>query len=487
MSLGMGTDAATRVQVQALLDAALCGELTEVDAQRLHGLGPEAVTLFALAMARRVAALEAAGTKASIPDPATPSGQVPVYAKPAANQRRKRPGARPGHPGTRRPRPEKIDDHQSHRLPRCPHCDGTLQRSSRTRTRVIEDIPENITPVVTAHTIHRDYCRRCKKHVEPVVPDALPRCTIGHHLISLTAWFHYGLGITINSIVSILAGHLHTKLTPGGLLAAWMRMAWILEPWYDEIGTQAKNSAVLHADETGWRVEGQTCWLWCFTNARTCYYMVDGTRGSPALQAFFTEAFDGTLVTDFWAAYGAVRAADRQYCLVHLLREIERVDQRNAAPAWQAFAKMLRRLLHDALRLRARPDFTPQRHASRIARLEKRLSALADGDFADADAARLARRLARHRDHLFTFLYKPNVPADNNHAERQIRPAVIIRKNSQSNRSDEGAAAQAILMSIYRTLRLRSLNPTGTIAHALRTYLQTGELPPFPKPPIADG
>jgi hypothetical protein len=99
-------------------------------------------------------------------------------------------------------------------------------------------------------------------------------------------------------------------------------------------------------------------------------------------------------------------------------REIERVDQRNTTPAWQAFAKTLRRLLHDALRLRARPDFSPQRYARRITRLEQRLAALADRRYADADATRLARRLDRHRDHLFTFLHKPDMPPDNNHAER---------------------------------------------------------------------
>jgi len=483
----MGTDASTRVQVQAILDAAMRGELAEADARRLHALGPEAVVLFALAMARRVAGITAAEAKASSPDPSTPSGQVPIYTKPTANKRRKRPGAKPGHPGRRRPPPEKINKHQSHRLRRCPHCDGKLQRSSRTRTRIIEDIPESITPVVTEHTIHRDYCPRCKRHVEPVVPDALPKCTIGHHLISLTAWFHYGLGITINSILSILAYHLQTKLTSGGLVAAWMRVAIILEPWYDQIGEQAKKAAVLHADETGWRIEGQTCWLWCFATAQTCYYMIDGSRGSPALRSFFTEVFDGTLVTDFWAAYESVCAADRQKCLAHLLREIERVDLRNDTPSWQAFAKKLRRLVHDALRLRARPDFTPKRYADRIARLERRLAVLADGEYGDADATRLARRLARHRDHLFTFLHKPDVPADNNHAERQIRPAVIIRKNSQSNRSDDGAATQAIFMSIYRTLRLRGLDPNKTIANALRTYLTSGQLPPLPDAPTADG
>ena len=208
----MGTDATTRAQVQTLLDATLRGELAEADAQRLYALGPEAVTLVLLATTQRLAQLRQTEPTPPAIDPATPSGQVPIYTKATASKRRKRPGAKPGHPGARRPRPEKIDERQDHRLPRCPHCDGKLQRSSRSRTRVIEDIPETIPPVVTEHTIHRDYCPRCKQHVEPVVPDALPRCAIGHHLISLTAWFHYGLGITINSIISILDHHLQTKI-----------------------------------------------------------------------------------------------------------------------------------------------------------------------------------------------------------------------------------------------------------------------------------
>ena len=95
--------------------------------------------------------------------------------------------------------------------------------------------------------------------------------------------------------------------------------------------------------------------------------------------------------------------------------------------------------------------------------------------------------LSRHRDHLFTFLDKVEVPFDNNHAERQIRPAVIIRKNSLCNRSDDGAHTQAVLMSVYRTLRLRGHDPTKTIADALRQMLQTGTLPPLPTQTVADG
>ncbi len=105
----------------------------------------------------------------------------------------------------------------------------------------------------------------------------------------------------------------------------------------------------------------------------------------------------------------------------------------------------------------------------------------------DGDTRRLTNRLRKYAEFIFTFLDDADVAFENNFAERQIRPAVILRKNSQSNRSDRGAAPQAILMSVYRTMKLRGLNPTKSIADALRTYLATGQLPPLPDADIADG
>ena len=506
----MKSESTSATAVDALIGAALRGALTEAQAEQLSKQEPEVVVLALLAASQRIAEqgqriaeqgqriAELQGrAQATPPSPATPSGMLPIYTKPDAAQRRKPPGARPGHPGRRRRRPARIDRRQTHRLKRCPRCGGRLQRCQRRRTRVVEDIPEDIQPVVTEHTIHRDYCPRCRKHVEPVVPDAMPGATLGHQVIALTSWFHYGLGITIDHIVEILAGHLQTKLTPGGLIDAWRRLAEALQAWYEQIGEQARRSAHLHADETGWRVDGRTHWLWCFANDDSCYYMIDRCRGSPALQKFFTEDFAGVLITDFWAPYESVCAEDRQYCLVHLLRELEKVDLRNDGDAWRAFAKTLRRLLHDAIRLRKRPDFAPGKFPRRVDRLNTRLAALAseshathgalDGESADKDVRRLKRRLRRYGEFIFTFLDYTNVSFENNFAERQIRPAVILRKNSQSNRSPRGAATQAILMSVYRTLRLRGLNPTRTIADALKTYLATGALPPLPPARTADG
>ncbi len=478
----------------ALIDAAVRGELGQGEALRLCRECPEVVTLALLAAAKRIAERDTriveqeeriaelqGQAKEQSPSPSTPSGMVPIYTKPNTTKRRKKPGAKKGHSGHRRKTPERIDERETHRLKHCPGCGGPLQRCDHKRTRTIEDIPEEIEPVVTEHTIHRDYCPQCKKHVEPVVPDAMPRATLGHHLISLTSWFHYGLGVTIDQIIEILSYHLQTELTPGGLINAWQRLSEILLSWYEQIAEEAKNSAYLHADETGWRINGQGCWLWCFANDRNCYYMIEYCRGSPVLQKFFTDQFDGVLITDFWAAYDSVDAGDRQKCLPHLLRELEKVDKRNDSAEWQAFAKKLRRLLRDGIRLRKRSDFASKRYQSRINRLNHRVGEMAHEEHADADAKRLTKRLRRYGEYLFTFLDYPYVTADNNFGERQIRPAVILRKNSQSNRSDRGAATQAVLMSVYRTLKLRGLNPTKTITNALKTYLNTGTLPQLPE------
>jgi transposase len=490
----MDAETGKEARTQAIIAMALQGELTKRQAEELYRLGPEAVALAMLAVAKRIAEqgvqiteleskLKAAGQLC----PSTPSGQRPVYTKPPAPKRKGKPGARPGHRGSRRAKPERIDRRQEHHAECCPNCRGPVGQSKTQRSRYVEDIAEDARTEMTEHVIHRAWCPKCKKYVEPIVPDALPSASLGHRIVAMTSWLHYGLGVTISQIVGILGYHLQTKLTPGGLVNMWHRLAAILEVWYKQIAEEARKSAVLHADETGWRVLGLTYWLWCFASRDVCYYIIDRCRGSPVLQKFFIDAFQGVLVRDFWAPYNAVCAEDHQCCLVHLLRELEKVDLRNDSGQWKAFAKKLRRLVRDGIRLRKRPDFEPGKYASRIRRIDARLMDLARGQYGDADAARLGKRLRKHRDNLFTFLDYRDVPFENNFAERQIRPAVILRKNSQSNRSEKGAATQAILMSVYRTLKLRGHDPIQTITAALRTYVATGKLPPLPPPVAANG
>ena len=117
----------------------------------------------------------------------------------------------------------------------------------------------------------------------------------------------------------------------------------------------------------------------------------------------------------------------------------------------------------------------------------RRLDELINTPWEDSQARRLIKRLRRHRDEVFTFLDQPGVPFENNAAERAIRPAVIIRKNSYGNRSAPGADVQAVLMSVMFTLKKRGHNPVKTVVEALTTYLQTGQLPPLPQKTAPSG
>lgn len=449
-------------------------DLTEEKARELYAQGPEAVVWALLklsALAREKAAAK--------PDPATPSAMIPPYKKPARKGRRKKPGRKEGHKGERRLAPPRIDRREEHRLQCCPDCGGPIRPTRKRRRRVVEDI-EQTRATITEHLIHSHYCARCKKRVEPKVTQAMPRATVGNRALALSSWLHYGLGNSLSQVTSVFNSLFHFPLSEGGLAQMWRRLADALEPWYDQIITEANGSAVLHADETGWRVNGKTHWLWCFTNPALTCYLIDPSRGSKVLTEFLGECFEGMLISDFFSAYNVVAREQRQVCLAHLLREIKKVSERDDGNEWRAFAKKLKRLLRDALRLAAHPDRTAEKFLMLRYRLQCRITKMCNADYEHPDCSRLVKRLIRHRDSLLEFLYNPDVPPDNNRAEREIRPAVIARKNSFHNMSDRGARTQSVLMSIYRTLKLRGHDPIESIADALALHIATDQLPALP-------
>ena len=473
--------------------------LNRDEAEKIYSQGSEQTIFVLLELSAEVQRLR--GNDPVSGTPSAPPSATPVHKKPttpAGKKKRTKRGAKRGHPGASRPAPEQIDRREEHHLEQCPDCGGPVtprRGKSATRTRLIEDIPEQLTSEVTEHTLHCAYCPTCKKTVEPKVADALPGSRLGHRALALSTWFHYGLGITLSHIREVLDAHLHFSISQGQLINWGHRLTEVLTPWYNEIGEAVKSSGTINADETGWRVTGKTHWLWCFSGSDATYYLIDRSRGSPALTKFFTEAVDGILVTDFWQAYNRVECGGRQKCLPHLFREIDATSDKDASESWRRFAKKLGRLLRDGLRLKKAGDISTETYERRSQRIKNRLkslvkkSVLEENANADpnANVVRLCKRLRRHEDEIFTFLDHENVPADNNAGEREIRPAVIIRKNSNGNQSDRGASTQAVLMTVYRTLKKRGLNPLDEIVAALRHYCIHGQLPPLPnKNPATD-
>ena len=410
----------------------------------------------------------------------TPSAMQPAYSKPPARKRRRKPGRKNVHPGARRPAPVHIDRTLEHTLTECPKCLNPLGEPCGKHSRIVEDIPP-VKPEVIEHVVYEYECAPCGTTVSAPMTDALPRATIGLRLTLLSAFLHYALGMTTRNICAWLGTFCQFQVTPGGLVLQWQRLAAILKPVYDDLAEGAKLSAVLNVDESGWRILGRTAWLWCFTTARLAYYVLTPSRAGPVVKQVLGEVFQGILITDFFGAYGRIVAFAKQKCVVHLLREVKEVSLRNRSAEWQRFARRLKRLVHEALKLVIdRERLGEGVYGRRVANLHIRLADIFGISYRDADCNRLSKRLAKHSDEVLTFLLHRGVQASNNHAERQIRFAVIMRKNYFGNRSMRGAETQAILMSVFRTCRLRGVDPIAFLAESVAAAIRSGSPLPIP-------
>jgi transposase len=405
--------------------------------------------------------------------PTTPSGMTPVYLKPSHGKRKKQPGRNRGHEGVSRRQPKKVDHYKEHILNRCPECHTLLKEPVKTYRRYTEDIPP-IEPEVTEHTIHGYWCPGCKKIVYPKVTDALPNAMIGLRLVVFTAWLHYLIGVSVNNLVKMMAAFSHFKVSAGGLTQAWKTLASILEPFYSDIGQKVAQSAILNADETGWRLNGITHWLWCFATQKLCYYIITKSRASPVVKDFLGIMFKGILICDFWSAYNKISALAKQRCFYHLFTELVKVDKRNPSLEWEAFRKKLSRLLKDAIRLSNRKERLDLKDYVRLKkRLYNRLDQFLKATYEDKDAIRLIKRLKRHRNELFTFLEYEGISPYNNHAEQQMRKPVLTRKVSQQNRSHQGAKTQAVLMTLFRSAELQDKNPIETVLSLAKSAIES--------------
>ena len=92
----------------------------------------------------------------------------------------------------------------------------------------------------------------------------------------------------------------------------------------------------------------------------------------------------------------------------------------------------------------------------------------------DAPMRVLCQRVERFLPELFTFVAEPRASADNNAAERSLRPTVVSRKISGGTRSPEGSNTKSVLASLFGTWRLRGRNPY----QALNSILSRSQLAP---------
>jgi len=346
-----------------------------------------------------------------------------------------------------------------HAIEQCPTCGIRLLGGSVKRRREVIEV-EPVPATVTEHRYLERCCPGCGKRWVPKVAlegTVLGQQRLGVGLVSLIATLRADGRLPLRTIQRYLATVHQLHLSLGGLTAVLHRVAEQGEAEVKQIQAQVQTSPAVHADETGWREDGRNRYVWTFSTP-TERYFVCGSRAKGMVDEVLGEGFDGVLVTDFYAAYNHY-AGLHQRCWAHLLREIHELKE-----LYPADRRLERWAAHVHQRYRAAVSFQRPREQERLrakGRFEQQL--LADcRPFLTDEAApqrRLCRRIERFLAELFVFVTHPEVPPDNNAAERSLRHLVMARKISGGTRSGAGTTTRMALATLFGTWRARNLNP----------------------------
>src|SRR6266481_7835797 len=382
----------------------------------------------------------------------------------------KRPGRKRGHPGTCRRKPDDIDEHLEVQLCCCPHCGGSQFKDPHTIEQLIEDIPP-VRPHVTRLTTYQATCVRCGHSVRSQHPlqMSLAMGAAGVHLgpraLALAADLNKAKGLSMRKTSAVLRDCFGLQLSPGGLSQALDRLAAKVKPQYDAIATELRQAPALHSDETSWWVAGPGWWLWVFTTQLLTFYVVARSRGRALLSDILGKDFGGVLVSDCLAIYDDATVL-QQKCYAHHHKAIRQAKALHPEQG-EGFLCEVEAMLRAAVALQQqKADLSLEIFSALRQALEHKAVQLLEPPRSEPNEEAVRKRLNKQRDHLFTFLDHDGVDATNNLAERQLRPAVIARKISCGNKTQNGARTWQILTSLAATCAQRTTSFIAEITRA---------------------
>ena len=391
----------------------------------------------------------------------------------------KKPGRKGGSEygaGSRRPAPDRIDLTVDVPCPLWCSCGGQVKLEGVVR-QYQTDIPR-IEPSTIEFVIQYGRCTKCRRRVQGRDPRQTSDATgavggvqIGPQTIALAAQLNKACGLSYERIMELFAQVFRLGLCRSALARAMLRLGRKAEATYEHLKEVLRKSRIVYPDETGWRVGGAKAWLWAMTTVTETVYLIERGRGFPEAAKILGELFAGILGCDGWAPYRGFTKAESQLCLAHLLRRCKELLEAPPTAECANFFEQIKAVLKEALALRDRRDeetITPHGFRSRKGKIEASMDRLLDDPDLHDESIRFALHLLTNRDALFLFLDHPDLEATNHLAEKAIRPAVINRKTSGGNRTFNGAHAQAVIMSILRTAKLRSISAIDVLVDMLR-------------------
>jgi hypothetical protein len=392
----------------------------------------------------------------------TSSSKVPVKPNSSTKHQRNRGGGKPGHKGHGR---ASICEQDADAVERvaidnvCPDCGNALEdKGVRART-VIDCQPIKMKKIV--YHLQRKRCPKCKKVISARPPGVLAKCLYSNQLLAYVALQHYIYGNTLGQIEK------QTGIGYSSLIDAMHQLAKRLKDVPESLVQLYRDSPVKHADETGWRTDGQNGYAWLFCTPDVSIFRFRRTRsGSVAREVFGPEPLPGVLIVDRYNGYNSMPCSI-QYCYAHLLRTVKDLEKdfpENTEIA--SFVQALAPQLANAMSLRTL-DITDRQFKRQAAKIKDEIINITNRQAMHPAIQKVQDIFRQKAERLYHWAEGCNIPADNNRAERELRPLVIARKISFGSQSDAGARTRETLMTVLHTLKKKTGDVTATFKSAL--------------------
>jgi len=415
--------------------------------------------------------------------------------KPAPKSRRekgqRKTGGQMGHEGETLEMVALPDAVVCHSLTTCHHCQQDLSEVAMVGQvkRQVFDLPP-VQLQVTEHRAEVKACPGCGQRQRATFPAGVTAATqYGPRLLAQAVYLHSYHLLPLGRIQEWFQDLLGQAPSEATIQRAVQQMSAAVSPALDAIYAGVTQATVVHADETGVRIAGRLGWLHTVSTTDLTYYTVHAKRGDEAiLDAGVLPACRGWLVHDGFKPYMGFTTVRHALCNAHHLRELEFLGEQYQAQ----WAKPMQQVL---LTMKRRRDATP--HGLRpavMASLERRYDRLLSQGFAafppqprpPNSKQRLAQhpvtnlllRLHKHREAVLAFLLHPEVPFDNNLAERDLRMMKVKQKISGCFRTWAGAEAFVALRTYLSTARKQGLSMLHAVYLA---FLGTPFIPALPE------
>lgn len=408
-----------------------------------------------------------------------PRGECDTDGTSSENTKRKA-GGQPGHAGKTRKGFGRVDRFEVLRPVCCPGCGGSNFAAGplRVRHQSVAQLVERPIEVVE-YQQHSYTCVCCGA----VATGAMPQEVVAGQSLgaSLQAWLvwlgNYG-HLSYEKQQELLLEFGGIEVGTGTLQATNARIADQVDGIVKDLGDWVKDQPQVHVDESPWLVKGVKEWMWVVAGVGFVLFHAADTRGRSELEHLLGKSFSGCLSSDDFSVYNGYAVAAQQKCLAHLRRHFKKViklKHGNNPQLGQAFIDLIDQAFDAHHQWRETQDASAYR--SWATAFKQNVQTALDTWLLQAGyaAGLLLRSLRDKAPQWWYFLDHPEVPPDNNRAERSLRLAVTKRKVCGGSRSMTGFAQTAALLSVIQTCRAQGRSALQCLRQVLIAATQADD------------